>query len=130
VTSAAGLPAYLRGADLVRTFNEDKRETDLKITVTLAQPATLYLFFDRTPPAWATEKGFVDTGDKIGLDEGRSTNRDLDTGKGPGVSIDRVFSVWRLEVLKAGPVELGAARERATGAKAMYGIAAQPLEVR
>ena len=37
----AGLPAELVGADLVRPFNDDKRETDLEITVELARPATI-----------------------------------------------------------------------------------------
>ncbi len=125
---AAGLPEFLRGADLVRTFNDDKRETDLQITVEFARPATLYLFLDKKPaPAWVTSAGFTDTGAKIGLDEGPSGTRVLATANGPGESIDRVFSVWKLELRGAHAIELGPPRDGPTGAKAMYGIAAQPL---
>ena len=125
---AAGLPDFLRGADLIRTFNEDKREIDLEVTVELTQPATLYLFLEKNPPpAWVAAAGFADTGAKIGLDEGPSPNRNLTTGVGTGVSIDRVFSIWKLEVLKPRAIQLGPPRERLTGAKAMYGIAARRL---
>ncbi len=126
--AAAGLPEFLRGADLIRTFNDDKRETDLEVTVELAKPATLYLFLDKKPPpSWVTTAGFADLGVKIGLDEGPSPNRTLTTATAPGVSIERVFSVWSLEVREPRAVKLGPPREGPTGAKAMYGIAAQPL---
>lgn len=125
---AAGLPEFLRGAELVRTFNDDKRATDLEVIVELARPATLYLFLDKKPPpAWVASAGFADTGTKIGLDEGASANRALTTATGPANSIDRVFSVWELDVKAPGEVRLGPPREGATGAKAMYGIAAKPL---
>lgn len=125
---ATGLPEFLRGADLVRTFNDDKRETNLEITIELAQPATLYLFLDKMPPpAWVESAGFTDTGTKIGLDEGPSPNRALTTAIGPGASIDRIFSVWKLEVREPRAVKLGPPREGPVGAKAMYGIAAEPL---
>ena len=125
---ADGLPAFLRGADLIRTFNDDKRETDLKVTIELTQAATLYLFIEKKPPpAWVLEAGFADTGTKIGLDEGPSSNRELTTAVGSGKSIDRVLSVWKLEIREPRAVKLGPPRDGPTGAKAMYGIAAQPL---
>ncbi|MEA3207442.1 MAG: hypothetical protein QOE70_499 [Chthoniobacter sp.] len=125
---AAGMPEILRGADLVRTFNNDKRATDLEITVELSRPATLYLFLDKKPPpAWVDTAGFTDTGTKIGLDEGPSANRAVTTATGAANSIDRIFSVWKLEVGEPRTVQLGPPREGATGAKAMYGIAAKPL---
>ncbi len=125
---ATGLSEFLRGAELVRTFNDDKRATDLEVIVELARPATLYLFLDKKPPpAWVVSAGFADTGTKIGLDEGPSANRTLTTATGPANSIDRVFSVWKLDVKAPGEVRLGPPREGVTGAKAMYGIAAKPL---
>lgn len=125
---ATGLPEFLRGADLIRTFNDDKRDTDIEIAIELARPAILYLFLDKKPPPeWVMHAGFTDTGAKIGLDEGSSPNRTLTTAMGPGASIDRVFSVWKLEVPDARTVKLGPPREGPTGAKAMYGIAAQRL---
>ena len=67
----SGLPGFLRGADYVMPFNDDKWTTDLEITVELARAATLYVFLDdrEKPPAWLTER-FTDTGVNIGLDEG------------------------------------------------------------
>lgn len=126
---AQGLPAFLQGADLVRTFNDDKRETDLEITIELEPPAVLYLFLDKKAPAWVALAGFTDTGEKIGLDEGPSSNRAAATDAGPGNSIDRVLSVWKLEVREPHPIKLGPPREAATGAKAMYGIAARKLDL-
>jgi hypothetical protein len=126
---AKGLPAFLQGADLVRTFNDDKRETELEITIELEAPAVLYLFLDKKPPEWVAQAGFVNTGEWIGLDEGPSSNRAAATDVGPGASIDRVLSVWKLEVRQPGPIKLGPPRAGATGAKAMYGIAARKLEL-
>jgi FecR protein len=125
---AAGLPEFLRGADLVRTFNDDKRATDLEVAVELARPATLYLFLDKKPPpAWVASAGFADTGARIGLDEGPSASHAFTTATGPGVSIERVFSIWKLEVRAPRAVQLGPPREGPSGAKAMYGIAASSL---
>ena len=67
-----GLPAFLRGADYIMTFNEDKWIKDLSVTVELARAATLYVFYDTrlATPRWLPER-FTDTGFKIGLDEGQ-----------------------------------------------------------
>ncbi len=125
---AAGIPEFLRDADFVRTFNDDKRDTDLEVTVELAEPGSLYIFLDKKPPpAWVATAGFVDLGAKIGLDEGPSPSRALTTAVGPGQSIERVFSVYKLEVREPRAVKLGPPRNGPAGAKAMYGIAAQPL---
>lgn len=120
----AGLPAFLRGADYVRTFNDDKRAGDLKTTVTLTRPAVLYVLFDDRyePPIWLRE-AFRDTGFDVGLDEGPSPLIDLSVGVGPGVSIDQVFSVWKRVVEKPGCITLGPMGKK-VGGKAMYGIAA------
>ena len=44
--SAAGLPDGLRGADYVRTFNNDKLRQDYELTIQLACAADLYVFTD------------------------------------------------------------------------------------
>ena len=120
---ADGLPELLRGADLVRTFNDDKRETVMRITVEVAQPATLYIFINKTPPQWVARAGFTNTGMNIRLDESVANRQ-----SGAGAGTERTFSVWKLDVAAPGSVVLGPAREGPTGAKAMYGIAAKPLK--
>ena len=80
------------------------------------------------PPDWLTEQ-FEKTGVDIGLDEGPWTPGDTKhaTGVGGGVSIENVFSVWQRRCEKPDTITLGA-MGRKPGARAMYGIAAQPLE--
>lgn len=131
-----GLPSYLRGADFVKTFNDYRYLDDFQMTVILAQPAHLYLFFDDRvpPPKWLTDQ-FEDTGDDIGLDEGpwpahvKVLRPDLpvfENAVGPGKSIDNTFSVWHRRCDDTTPVVLGIVGEELQ-ARAMYGIAATPL---
>jgi len=105
--TAEGLPNYLVGADYVKTFNDDKITPDLVIELELESPAEVYVFLDRRlpPPPWLMEK-FVKTGDTIGIDE--SWNEQTDPTKvGPGISINRMMSVWRLVAEHGGVIELG-----------------------
>jgi hypothetical protein len=122
-----GLPGPLRHADYIMPFNDDKRSRDIRVTVELARPAALFVFFDDRAevPAWLAEQ-FTDTGWDIGLDEGPSLEKDLTVDRGPGRSIDAVFSVWRRDVDRAGDVTLGAMVDVSSG-KAMYGIAASAI---
>lgn len=127
--SAEGLPAFLQGADLVRTFNDYRYLPDLEMVVTLRKPANLYIFFDdRVPiPDWLASQ-FEDTGIDIGLDEGKhELTPDFETAVGGGNSIDRIFSVWRRRCLDLAPIRLGPVGPT-WEARAMYGIAATPLE--
>ena len=133
-----GLPKYLRGADYVKTFCEDKLRTDsdFKLTVVLARPARLYVLYDKRlePPRWLTES-FRKTEDYVGLDMGKWYSLDepdgpsREIGQGPGQSIDLEFAVWERLVKKRGAIQLGpngrnpVAELRAT----MYGIAAVAL---
>lgn len=119
-----GLPAFLRGADYIMPFNDDKWIRDLSITVEVARAATLYVFYDtRLPtPKWLCER-FTNTHVSIGLDEGHwPTSPPRSVGRGPGVSVDTVFSVWRREVGPDESINLGAMENG--GPHAMYGIAA------
>jgi hypothetical protein len=125
-----GLPAFLVGADYIRTFNDYKYLNELEIKVELARPANLYIFFDQRVPApqWLKDH-FENTQTYIGLDEGPwpTGTPDASLGVGSGQSIDRVFTVWRRRCDKSGIITLGS-MGRGAGARAMYGVAATPLD--
>lgn len=112
-----GLPEFLRDADYIMTFNDDKRAKGLQITVDLGPAASLYIFYDdrQSTPPWLTEQ-FTDTGIDVGLDVTAAPNWDPTTPLFP-------FSVWKLDRDEARAVSLGALNEL-SDAKAMYGIAA------
>jgi hypothetical protein len=122
----AGLPAFLRGADYIMPFNDDKWTDDLAITVEMARAATLFVFLDdreRPPPSWLAGT-FTNTGVKIGLDEQSWPDPTLFTvERGPGRSINHVFSVWKREVSQDEAITLGGLRGGRND-RAMYGIAA------
>lgn len=140
---STGIPEFLRGADYVKTFNDDKIRGRIELTVELQQAADVYVFWDdRAGPAppWLKD-GFVDTCLKIGLDEGayrdtrtgyvyRTTERTpgkpvaLQGATGAGMSVDVVYSIWHREVPHPGPLKLGAVLGKKYTHGAMYGIAA------
>lgn len=127
--TSEGLPKFLQYADYVRTFNDYRYLAELEIYVDLSRPAWLYVIYDdRSPvPAWLSEQ-FEDTGVKVGLDEGPwEGTPNLSLGVGPGRSVDNAFTVWRRRCDKPGTVKLGAMVKGAE-ARAMYGIAAAPLD--
>lgn len=131
---ARGMPAYLIGADYIKPFNDDKLRRDVEITVTLGRPARLFVLFDvRVPvPAWLS-KSFRNTGDKLGMDNGRIYDEqgvlviDSRRGDGPGQGIEDTVCVWERVVTEPGEITLGA-NETETRYSAMYGIVAAPLE--
>lgn len=140
--TAEGLPKFLLGADYIRTFNDYRYMPYFKMTVEFSQPANLYVFADDRipPPDWLTRQ-FEDTGVDIGLDEGpwggnveaKYRKDDVNTTDiGPGKSIDNVFSVWWRRCADGKPITLGDAGawggEGGQG-RAMYGVAATPLDV-
>jgi hypothetical protein len=146
--TADGLPVFLRDADYIRTFNDYRYLEYFEMKVELARPANLYVFFDDRvqPPEWL-KANFEDTGVKIGLDEGPWLNqvdekyRKLDvntTAVGGGNSIDNIFSVWRRRCVDGGTVTLGDLGARGgdqigfggKGGRAMYGVAATPLDAK
>ena len=120
-----GSRAFLRGADYIMPFNDDKWTSDLEITVELARSAALFVFLDdrEKPPPWLTGR-FQNTGVKIGLDEGSWPDPTLFTvDRGPGRSINHVFSVWQRDVSRDEAITLGGLRGGRND-RAMYGIAA------
>jgi hypothetical protein len=128
-----GMPSYLLGADYVKTFNDDKVNQKVEIRVTLERPAILYVLLDKRspPPNWLREN-FFNTYDEVGLDGGGYKRFGIGAEKtvdiGPGNSVDDTFSIWRLDVPKAGTVKLGAMQSGGQYHN-MYGIAAVPLEI-
>jgi hypothetical protein len=130
--SAEGMPAYLLGADYVKTFNSDKKRGGVKIKVKLAQPARLFVFFDDRleTPDWL-EKQFKNTGDKIGSDFGpwAKNTRGYVEAQGAGKSIDAVFSVWERRVESPGTVTLEHNPGLNVHSSSMYGIAAVSLNL-
>ncbi len=120
-----GLPAFLDGADYVMTFNEDKWSNDLEITVEVSRAATLYVFLDNRekPPSWLLER-FSDTGVNIGLDEGSWPDPSkFSAARGPGQSINQIFSVWKRAAGAGESIRLGSLAGGKNN-RAMYGIAA------
>jgi hypothetical protein len=141
-TSSEGLPKYLLGADYVKPFNEDKLLPNVRLSIVLGKPATLYVFFDKRlpPPKWL-KSDFKKNGDVVGMDNGRwnASNRDqrgslsastrYKKGNGPGVSIDARFNVWERTVNESGTIVLGPNIESdKTASVSMYGIAAVALD--
>jgi hypothetical protein len=129
--SSGGMPRYLLGADYVKTFNDDKFNREVEIRVTIARPAVLYVLLDKRSPVpdWLRSR-FFNTGDEIGLDGGKYTRfgERKSLGVGPGISIDDVFSVWRLDVHAPDTITLGAIQAGGETHN-MYGVVAVPMEI-
>lgn len=132
----ARIPEVLRGADYVKTFNDDMERRDIEITVHLACAADLYVFIDdraRMEPPWLRQK-FQSTGWKIVQDLRALDNRSEWVKDGHDTYPGGPFSVWRLSVPGPQDVKLGGtgqytAKEAETmdpthADLAMYGIAA------
>lgn len=123
-----GMPHFLRGADYIATFNDDKLASP-SITIELAQPAMVYVLFDTRlpPPDWLV-KSFEDTGALIGVDESNLNTPQMISGIGPGVSINNTHSIWMRRVETPGKLTLGPMVTESQHRVSMYGIAAQPIE--
>ena len=126
-----GLPSFLVGADYILSFNDDKGRR-LKITLSIARPATVYILFDNrgTPPKWLTQ-AFTQTDSYVGMDEDQGpagySKPNMKIGRGPANSVDYVFSVWKQDVAAPGSIVLGP-REGPKGSRSMYGIVVVPLK--
>jgi RNA polymerase sigma-70 factor (ECF subfamily) len=108
---------------LVEVFAVDTRFPDCRVTVTLAQPAALYVLRDaRLPePPWLRER-FTDTGIVLRLELAEGVSAPFDE------RWEKLFAVWKAEVREAGPVTfeprrgLDSANPRST-----YALAAKAL---
>jgi hypothetical protein len=129
-----GIPPFLESADYVMTFNDDKVNAELRIAVTLARPARLYVLVDnRAPQVKWLEEGFVDTGWDIGIDEGYDDVETVKTAVGAGRSIENTCSIWARDVRTPSTIVLGSLRSVAVESHPrsvqllMYGIVADEL---
>ncbi len=126
-----GLPGELWAADLVQPFHDRFGEGPAAMSVTLARPATLFVFYETSAPAppWLTEH-FTNTDLLIGLDQLQQVNQDqAPLGRGAGASIDKVFSVWKRDVNEAGTIRLGpVSKDGNHDESAVFGVAATALE--
>ncbi|MEW4564839.1 hypothetical protein AB1K70_20025 [Bremerella sp. JC770] len=111
------IPPLLKGAEYVMTMAHDRYHgEDLQIDLTLRQPAMVYILYTEAfvVPDWLRED-YVDTGYRVGLDEGpyfdsrlgRNQHAHTELGIGPNNSIESNFSVWAREVPQAGTLRLG-----------------------
>lgn len=125
-----GLPKYLVGGDLVRTFN-DYKGLEFQLTVEVSQPCHLYVLWDQRilPPDWLQES-FEKLDEVVGLDEAEFPGHELDDmalAIGPGNSIGQMFQVWHRNTGTSKQVTLGSIPPR-TRSKAMYGIVAVGMD--
>ncbi|PQO44226.1 hypothetical protein [Blastopirellula marina] len=110
-----GIPPFLQNAEYVMTMNDDRfHEAALRIKLKLRRPATVYVLYTECMyvPEWLS-RDFVDTGYKIGMDEGpyRQNGKliyaDRDLAVGANQSIDSNFRVWARKVDAPGVITLG-----------------------
>ncbi|MCC7084991.1 MAG: FecR domain-containing protein [Pirellulales bacterium] len=127
-TTAAGMPEFIRGADYVKTFNDDRYNPSFKMYVTVHRPAMLYIFVDNRIdklPDWLVNI-FEDTGEDLGLDESYRPPSRVKSARGPGKSIDSTFSIWRRKVSQPAEFEFGSMQSLPSFG--MYALAAKPLD--
>lgn len=139
--TATGIPSYLLGADLVRTFMSDHRKQDLRIKVKFSKPAVLYVLFECRPqqelwrksgkveevPEWL-EKTFHKTGDAVGLDDAGQLKPGEKMNDFPGQGNLVTFDIWELKVSAPGEVLLGPPTGSDGWINWMYGFVAVPLK--
>lgn len=110
-----GIPPFLQNAEYVMTMNDDRfHEAALRIKLKLRKPATVYVLYTECMyvPEWLS-RDFVDTGYKLGMDEGpylqngKLIYADRDLAVGPNQSIDSNFRVWARKVESPGVITLG-----------------------
>lgn len=151
-----GLPDFMIGGDLIRTFNEDKFEEDFELTLTLSNPVHLFVLYDKrlNPPDWL-KRDFVKTQYLVGLDEGMTHDfferlyneyglvgedrkpsslphgEKCFTAVGAGKSVDEIFTVWERKSIAIGDVVLGGLdlkKIKSRMDQCFYGIVVLPVE--
>lgn len=124
----AEFPAFLVGADLIRTYHQFRWRLNYRLRLELRGPAEIFVLRDvrETAPEWLKSQ-FEDTGTRLRVGPWNPAVADK-----PGVLIQAdepylIAAVWRRTV-EAGVIELGAARAtNDDGLTMMYGLAVKPL---
>jgi ferric-dicitrate binding protein FerR (iron transport regulator) len=125
------LPAWLQGADLVRTYHQFRHKRDYALTLTLREAADVSVLIDarQEPPAWLKER-FTDSGARVRVGpwmQKMTETEGVEIGKDgePYMS----FAVWRATA-SAGEFVLGPVHEeklKNAPSALMYGVAVKPL---
>lgn len=152
--TSEGLPEFLVGGDMIRTFNSDKLVDDYRLTINLSAPARLFVLLDKrsTVPEWL-QRDYTKTEYVVGLDEAvypheydshydwakltkpeermpSNLNSRCTCATGPSQSVDFIFSVWERKSTDTGEVVLGALPFKEGSDRkrqSFYGIVAVPL---
>jgi hypothetical protein len=124
-----GLPNFLRNADYVMPFCDDKLNRQLEMRTTLNRPARVFVLIDNRVelPQWLLDD-FQDTQYDVGVDESERAASWQSLGKGAGLSVDKTFSVWFRDVTEAATIVTGPLKSP-TLISLMYCIAVVPLDV-
>ncbi|MFI4874666.1 MAG: hypothetical protein ACIALR_04985 [Blastopirellula sp. JB062] len=140
-----GMPPFLQDAEYVMTMNDDRFHAEaLRIELKLRKPAVIYVLYTECMqvPNWLS-RDFVDTGYRVGLDEGPFLvnggfmHNQCSTAVGPNQSVDSNFRVWARQIDQPGTVTLGGVINRVIDLPQpehgnhnggnMYGIVVSPL---
>jgi hypothetical protein len=125
--NAASMPAWLAGADMVQTLNEELGNRELRISVRLARPCTLYVFYeDGAPvPEWL-RRDFTTTEEKLVLSPDSPT---IPGDAGSRGSYQKSFRIWKRTIPAAGEYVVGPTLKESphTPPFYMYGLAAKAL---
>lgn len=121
-------PSFLKGADVIRTYNRFRRLKSFRLSLTLRQPATLYVLADadQSPPAWLKNR-YKDTGARLRAGPWFSAKMKSDPSN-TNEAIYVTYAVWKREAT-AGTTLLGPPHDRVSDTPmVMYGVVIKPLE--
>lgn len=124
----AEFPAFLVGADLIRTYHQFRYRLNYRLRLELRGPAEIFVLRDvrEEAPEWLKSQ-FEDTGARLRVGPWNPAVADT-----PGVLIQAnepylIAAVWR-RTAEAGVIELGSARATDhDDLTMMYGLAVKPL---
>lgn len=126
------LPAWLDGADLVRTYHQFRHRRDYELVLTLREPATVFVLIDPRQPApgWLTER-FTDTGARVPIgpwQQGMKGETGVDV-RADGLPY-LTFAVWQAEAAP-GEFRFGPPRDlHRNNLALMYGVAVKARAAR
>lgn len=125
------LPAWLQGADLVRTYHQFRHKRDYTLTLTLREAADVSVLIDsrQQPPAWLKER-FTNSGARVRVGPwmpSMTKTGEVEIGNDGEPYLS--FAVWRTRAaageLVLGPVQMD--RPKNAASVLMYGVAVKAL---